>query len=54
MMAGEKLASLRRDERTERGTQLDNPASAALVCGHFLLGEVVEVPLNDGCHLQIE
>jgi hypothetical protein len=53
-MAGEQHASLRWDERTERGTQFKNPASAALVCVHLILGKVVEVPVNDSCHLLIE
>jgi hypothetical protein len=53
-MTGEKLASLGWDERFERRAQFKNPASAALVGVHFLLGKVVEIPADDGCHLLIE
>jgi hypothetical protein len=53
-MTGEKLSLPGWDERTERGTQFKYPASAALVCVHFIAGKVVEVPVNDSCHLLIE
>jgi hypothetical protein len=53
-MTGEKLASPGWDELVDCRTQFKNPASAAPIGVHFLLGKVVKIPADDGCHLLVE